>query len=55
MAVLRAWMSAHHMHIQCPGRPEGDSRSLRLELQMIMSYQVGAGNQTWFQDRNKCS
>lgn len=41
MAVLRAWMSAHHMHIQCPGRPEGDSRSLRLELQMIMSHHAG--------------
>lgn len=38
IAVLPAWMSAHHMHIQCPGSLDGDIRSLRLELQVIMSY-----------------
>lgn len=41
IAILPAWTSAHHMHIQCPGRPKGDIRSLRLELHVIMSHHAG--------------
>lgn len=33
--------------VQCPKRPEEDIESLKLELQMIVSYPMHAGPQTW--------
>lgn len=35
------------MCLQCPQRPEGAPDPLELELQMVLSRYVGAGNSTW--------
>jgi hypothetical protein len=48
-------MYAHHVHA-VPSEPEQESDSLELELKMIVSHHVGAGNQTQvFCKSNKCS
>lgn len=39
-------MSVHHAGAWCPQRAEEDLGSLELELQMVVSYGVGAGSET---------
>lgn len=44
---LQVCMSLYHSGAWCPQRSEKDLRSLELELQMVGSHIVGAGNQIW--------
>lgn len=44
MGVLIECGSVYHMHIRCLGRPK-ESDPLKLELQVVVSCHVGAGNQ----------
>ena len=43
---LTAAMSVHHV-CSAHGSQKGQSDPLELELQMVVSLYVGAGNQTW--------
>lgn len=46
MCILPAWMSVHPCIITHEGQTRA-SDSLELELQMVESHRVGAGNQSW--------
>jgi hypothetical protein len=46
MDDLTEWISVHHVHTWFPQRPEEEVRCPELELEMVVSSHMNAGNQT---------
>lgn len=56
MGVLPSCMDVHHIHAEpMEARTKSVSDPLELELQMVVSNHVGAGNQTQIWERSECS
>lgn len=45
--VLPTCMPVHHLSFCFVQEPEKGVKSLELQLQMVVSHHVGAGNQSW--------
>lgn len=56
LCVCVLWIYVHHIHARVLGKSEEDCGLRELELNVITSYQVGAGNQMCvFYKSSKCS
>lgn len=54
MGILFACTSVHHVYCGACGGQATVLDPLKLELQMVVNYYVGAGTHTWAPCKNKC-